>query len=286
MEIRTVGKNTCALTSTLRNINERAATNAFNKQAAIFDELYSSNIIIQYKRKRVRDHLLRYLHTESKVLELNAGTGEDAIWFAENGHIVHATDISTGMQEILKKKIEEAGQVRNISAELCSFTQLENLQDKGPYNLIFSNFAGLNCTGELYKVLQSFSPLLESGGIVTLVILPKFCLWETLLAFKGKFKTAFRRFFSKHGVKAHIEGEYFTCWYYNPSFIIRNLKKDFNLLSVEGLCTIVPPSYLENFPKKFPGIYKQLVKMENKWNSNWPWRLIGDYYIISLQKKS
>ena len=286
MEITTAGKITSTLTSTIRNINERAATNAFNKQAAIFDELYSSNIIIQYKRKRVRDHLLRYLHTESKILELNAGTGEDAIWFAENGHTVHATDISTGMQSILKKKIEEAGQAQSISTELCSFTQLENLQDKGPYDHIFSNFAGLNCTGELDKVLHSFSPLLESGGIVTLVILPKFCLWETLLFFKGRFKAAFRRFFSKNGVKAHIEGEYFTCWYYNPSFIIKKLKKDFTLLSVEGLCTIVPPSYLENFPKKFPSIYNRLVKMENKWKSAWPWKSIGDYYIISLQKKS
>jgi len=48
----------------------------------------------------------------------------------------------------------------------------------------------------LSKVLDSFDPLLKPGGMVTLVILPKFCLWETLLLFKGKFRTAFRRFFS------------------------------------------------------------------------------------------
>ena len=60
-------------------------------------------------------------------------------------------------------------------------------------------FAGLNCTDELGKVLDSFNDLLKPGGRVTLVILPKFCLWEFLLIFKGKFRTAFRRVFSSNG---------------------------------------------------------------------------------------
>ena len=65
---------------------------------------------------------------------------------------------------------------------------LDNLKNRGPYDHIFSNFAGLNCTDELNKVLDSFNCLLKPGGFVTLVILPKFCLWEFLLLFKGKFK--------------------------------------------------------------------------------------------------
>jgi hypothetical protein len=159
------------------------------------------------------------------------------------------------------------------------------LKDKGPYDLIFSNFAGLNCTGELDKVVESFSAVLKPNGIVTLVILPKFCLWETLMCLKGDFKTAFRRFFSRKGVKAHIEGEYFTCWYYNPSYIIANMKDSYEPLSVEGLCTLVPPSYLENFPTKRPSLFNWLKEKENKWKDKWPWKSMGDYYIISLRKK-
>jgi hypothetical protein len=86
-------------------------------------------------------------------------------------------------------------------------------------------------------------------------------------------------------VQAHIEGEYFTCWYYNPSFVSKALKKDFKVLGIEGLCSFVPPSYLENFPKKLPGFYNRLVKLETKWKTIWPWKSIGDYYIISLKKK-
>ncbi len=152
--------------------------------------------------------------------------------------------------------------------------------------MIFSNFAGLNCTNELNKVLGSFTSLLKPNGIITLVILPKFCLWEFLLLFKGKFKTAFRRFFSRDGRKAHIEGHFFKCWYYNPSYIMRHLKKDFELLSIEGLCTLVPPSYIENFAEKRPKLYQLLKTKEEKWKNRWPWKYIGDYYIISLRKKT
>jgi len=269
----------------IHSVNEQAAEKAFSKQSAIFDETYSSNIIIQYKRQRVRDHLRQFLKPNSKILELNAGTGEDAVWFAQQGHTVHATDISKGMQEKLVEKVHQNKLEVQVTNELCSFTELQQLENKGPYDLIFSNFAGLNCTGELDKVLHSFSTLLKPNGLVTLVILPKFCLWESLLFLKGDFKIAFRRFLSSKGVKAHIEGEYFTCSYYNPSYIIKNMKDSYELLSVEGLCTLVPPSYLENFPKKRPSLFNWLKEKENKRKGKWPWKSIGDYYIISLRKK-
>jgi len=267
------------------SVSEQAAEKAFSKQSAIFDELYSSNIIVQYKRQRVREHVGQLIKPNSKIPELNAGTGEDAIWFVQHGHNVHATDISKGMQEKLIEKIRQNKLESKITHEICSFTELEDLQNKGPYDLIFSNFAGLNCTGELDKVLHSFSSLLNRSGIVTLVILPKFCLWESMMFLRGEFKTAFRRFFSNKGVKAQIEGEYFTCWYYNPSYIINAMQNSFEVISVEGLCTLVPPSYLENFPTKRSSLFKWLKEKESRWKNKWPWKSIGDYYIISLKKK-
>jgi ubiquinone/menaquinone biosynthesis C-methylase UbiE len=266
-------------------INEQKAELAFSRQSGVFDDLYSGNTIVNYKRGRIREHVLQYLKPGSGILELNSGTGQDALFFAQMGHRVHATDISNGMQEQLIKKIKADGMEDLVTNELCSFTQLGMLHNKGPYDHIFSNFAGLNCTGELDKVLASFSGLLKPGGVVTMVILPEFCLWETLLLFKGKFKTAFRRFFSKNGRKAHLEGAYFKCWYYDPSYIIKHMKDSFSLLDLEGLCTIVPPSYIEGFAEKHPFAYRKLRGLEDKYRRIWPWRVMGDYYIISLRKK-
>ena len=266
------------------NINEQQAESAFSTQSVIFDELYSGNTIINYKRERVRIHVLKLLEPGSSILELNSGTGEDALFFARHGHKVHATDISEGMQTELKRKVTLSSMQEQISTEICSYTQLYKLRNAGPYDHIFSNFAGLNCTEQLDKVLASLNELLKPGGTVTLVILPKFCLWETLLVFKGKFRTAFRRFFSGNGAKAHIEGVYFKCWYYNPSFIIKRLKDNFDLVGLQGLCTIVPPSYIEGFAEKYPRIYQFLKNKEDRLKSTWPWKYIGDYYIISFKK--
>ena len=267
------------------NFNEQLAEAAFTHQSVIFDDLYAGNTIVRYKRERVRNHVLKYLTPGGSILELNSGTGEDALFFAGRGHYVHATDISTGMQQQLKKKVALNGMRDRVSTELCSYTALNELLNKGPYDHIFSNFAGLNCTRELDKVLDVFNSLVKPNGRVTLVVLPKFCLWEFLLMFKGKFRTAFRRIFSSNGSKAHIEGTFFKCWYYNPSFIINRLKDQFDLLSVEGLCTIVPPSYIEGFAEKHPKVYKFLKAKEDRLKSTWPWKYIGDYYIISLEKK-
>jgi hypothetical protein len=82
-----------------------------------------------------------------------------------------------------------------------------------------------------------------------------------------------------------MEGVHFKCWYYNPSYIKKHLQPGFDVMSIEGLCTIVPPSYIEGFAEKHPIAYKYSKRAEEKLKRTWPWRCIGDYYIISLKKK-
>ena len=266
--------------------NDQLTEAAFSKQSFIFDDIYADNTIVHYKRERVRLHVGQFLSPGSEVLELNSGTGEDAIFFARQGHTVHATDLSRGMQEKLSGKVQAAGLTHKISTELCSYTDLDNLRERGPYDLVFSNFAGLNCTGQLRDVVRSMPPLLKPGGVITLVILPPFCLWESLLVFKGKFKTATRRWFSHKGRMARVEGLPFRCWYYNPSVVEEALGEDWETIDLEGMCTCVPPSYMEGFAEKHPGLYTFLKKAEARNRRKWPWKYMGDYYIISLRRKS
>jgi ubiquinone/menaquinone biosynthesis C-methylase UbiE len=273
------------MSATSSPTNEWLAEKAFSKQSVLFDDIYTNDTIIQYKRARVRAHVEKFMEPNSHILELNAGTGEDAVYFATKGHSIHATDISDAMLGKLADKVRARELNDSITHETCSYTNLENLSQKGPYHHIFSNFAGLNCTNQLDKVLRSLSPLVKKDGMITLVILPKFCLWEFLLITKGKFKTALRRFTGNKGASSHIEGEYFTCWYYNPSYIKRCLEKDFEHVQTEGLCSFVPPSYIAHFPERHPRVYSLLCRIENRCRFNWPWRGIGDYYIISFRKK-
>jgi len=266
-------------------IYEQQAAEAFSRQSAYFDQQYADNTIVHYKRMRVRHHLLALVAPGSRILELNAGTGEDAIYFAQRGYRVHATDISTGMQARLRIKVERFDLQKEVTQEICSYSKLDELHDRGPYDCIFSNFAGLNCAGDLEPIFSRFSKLLSPGGKLVLVMLPRFCLWETMLLLKGKWNTAFRRFFSRNGRQAKIDGNHFRCWYYNPGEVRRLLGKDFHHLKTEGLCTFVPPSYIEYFAERHPRVYANLCSLEEKMADKWPFKNIGDYYIISFQKR-
>jgi ubiquinone/menaquinone biosynthesis C-methylase UbiE len=269
----------------VNHINEPEVAEAFSRQAPVFDKEYASNPVIKYKRSRVRQHVMNIISPHSNILELNSGTGDDAIFFARQGHSVHATDISEGMQLELKKKVVASGLEDLITTEKCSFMNLDQLKARGPYDLIFSNFGGLNCTSQLDKVLASFPALLKPGGQVCMVIIPPFCLWESMLFFNGEFKLATRRFFTSNGAKARVEGKEFRCWYYSAGYVKKNMKKHFELTGLEGLCSLVPPSYKDSFPIKHPSLFERLQKLENKCKASWPWHSVGDYFIISFKSK-
>jgi ubiquinone/menaquinone biosynthesis C-methylase UbiE len=268
------------------HINELKASEAFGKQAKIFDDIYGHDAIVTYKRQRVRAHALQHFYPGNTILELNCGTGEDAIFFAGKEFRVHATDISEDMLGLVKQKTATYSLEDKVSIEQCSFTELDLLRNRGPFDHVFSNLGGLNCTGRLDKVLASVVPLVKPAGTITLVMISNFCLWEFLLMFKGKFKTALRRLFAKKGRKAHIEGRFFRCWYYSPSYIKKHLESQFETVALEGLCTVVPPSFFEHFAEKRPKLFAYLKRKEDKLKSKWPWRSIGDYFIITLRKKS
>jgi len=103
------------------SINEMKAAQAFSKQSVVFDELYSTDKIVLYKRERVRAHVQQYAKPSGRILELNAGTGDDAIYFAQQGYSVHATDIAIGMQTVLEQKVIRKHLSDKITNEVCSY---------------------------------------------------------------------------------------------------------------------------------------------------------------------
>ena len=256
------------------------ANKAFTKQSAIFDVYYRPSPIVQYKRERVYQTLSEFLPKNSRILELNSGTAEDAIWLAHQGHKVLATDVSPGMIAQQKAKIAVENLSDKIDSRELSFLDLDQLPEEN-FDAVFSNFGGLNCTDKLDSVLRGVAQKVKSGGVACLVVMPPNCLWEWFYALKGNFKMAFRRW-KKGGTKAHIEGEYFKTFYYKPSFIKNNLP-GFTHLKTEALCLAVPPEFLRKYAERFPRIFR-FLKWKESLIKSWPVvRNWGDYFIIVLR---
>ena len=70
------------------------------------------------------------------VLEINCGTGSDALHFAEQGANVLATDISPSMIDYAKEKCTVSD---NVSFEVLAINKLATFHPEKTFDLIFSN---------------------------------------------------------------------------------------------------------------------------------------------------
>lgn len=255
-----------------------AAPEAFSRQAPKFDAIDRENLTIQWMRQRVYGHVDALLAPGSRILELNAGTGIDALHFARQGHSVHATEMAEGMLDQLRAKVTGNP---GITVQACDFTRLDTVK-AGPFDMVFSNFGGLNCIPDLRVVARHLPGLLRPGGLVTWVLMPRFCPWEVAHVLKGNFRLAFRRFRSG-GAVASVEGMPFRCYYFSGRDVMRALGPDFRPVRQEHLGLFVPPPYHENFPIKWPRPFKLFQQMDGA-TKGWPiLRNWGDHVIITAQ---
>jgi ubiquinone/menaquinone biosynthesis C-methylase UbiE len=107
-----------------------AVNKAFSKQAAHYDHDDQNNIVLQDLRRQIYKHVDGFLKPGSRILELNAGTGIDALRFVRAGHFVHATDLSDGMVTQLRKKAALPGMER-LTVQQLSYLQLDQVSGSG-----------------------------------------------------------------------------------------------------------------------------------------------------------
>ena len=150
---------------------------AFNKAAADYDVSFTNTAIGAMQRKRVWNYIEVLLkNRKAEVLEINCGTGEDALWLAQNCYSVTATDVAGSMITVAESKKIIAG-INNINFKTIDFFKLyKNLQPQ-QFDFIFSNFGGLNCVNEaeLVHLSKDFAKLLYPGGKMAIVVMGKYC---------------------------------------------------------------------------------------------------------------
>lgn len=258
--------------------------NDFDIAAKNYDTVFTFSKIGSAQRNRVFKCLKPIINTAKKlsILELNCGTGVDAIKLANLGHLVLATDISKNMIDLAMAKESP----KNLDFKIQDINTISNQTFQKQFDLIFSNFGGLNCLSkiELEAFIKTSKDLLTPDGKLVLVIMPKFCLWERLYFYlKGDFKNARRRH-TKESILANVDGVKVPTWYYNPKEIISLTKSQYKPERLKPIGISIPPSYLEaSFLSKTPFL-DILIGFE---------RVIGfsflakyaDHYLIELTKK-
>lgn len=261
----------------------------FDHIATTYDSQFTRSVIGQLQRKKVWSYLERITPQLNglEILELNCGTGEDAILFSEKGFNIVATDVSEEMLKVTAQKANQFSMQNKITSHYLDLDSVDETVFDKKFDLIFSNFGGLNCISpeSMQKLMRKIPALLSPGGRFVAVIMPKFCLWESVyFSIKLKFLKAFRRWTSGE-VMGDLQGVSIKTWYYRPRQVKKWSGKDFEYVCTIPIGIALPPSYLEKFLLKRPGLLRRLDRLEKKLNRFAILSGMADHYLIDLRLK-
>ena len=261
-------------------------TQEFDIAAGTYDTDFSLSHTGKLQREMVWKHLDQRLLSQKHmhILELNCGTGEDAIHLAQKGHVVTATDISKEMLAHARTKIETKGLTCKIHLKQADIKEIDQWNQTDKFDLVFSNFGGFNCiNAEDLKYFKSkVSGLLKNHGAVILVVMPEFCLWESLyFLLKLRFNQAFRR--KKPYAIANVSGVKVKTWYYSPKRLKGLFEPEFKSVKLKPIGFFGPPSYLESLMKRNLRFFKILSFFERQ-VTDYAWQgALSDHYYIELE---
>lgn len=256
----------------------------FDNAASNYDATFTNSIIGNLQRNLVYNQLSIILNKSNPktLLEINCGTGEDAVWLAKQNIEVTATDISEKMIAIAKSK----SNLENVTFKQVDINTIDSHFKENTFDIIFSNFGGLNCLTplELDSFIKKSLSVLTPKGQLVLVVMPKNTLLEQLyFSLKLDFTNAFRR--KKAFAIANVDGEKVKTYYYNPKDIVNLAKGNFEIKQLNPIGFFVPPSYFESFISNKPKLISLLNSLEQKIKNQSRLSKYADHYLIFLQKK-
>jgi len=259
----------------------KAVNEGFSRKAEVYDAYCAGHPVIRWARNVIRQEVLGHVADGGSILELNAGTGSDAAYFVEQGRRVHATDVADGMVYAIQEKIQKLKTGGRFTSQQISFTDLDKVAG-APFDMIFSNFGGLNCISDLRAVTRSLPALLKPGGYVVWVVMPPVCLWELTQIMRGRLQVAVRRLNPK-GVLANVEGAQIMTWYHNARTVRNAFGSNFHLLRRRLISLFGPPSYMDRFPFLYPRLTQFLLRLDELLGGMAPFNQWGDFVMYTLQ---
>jgi len=262
-------------------------TESFDISAQLYDDIFTNSHIGVLQRKLVHNFLKKSLPKNQvlDILEINCGTGCDALWLANQGHRIIATDISSEMISVATAKL--TSKPNQPEFRQLDINKLDEVDFDTSFDIIFSDFGGLNCLSpnQLENFFIAAEKKLNPNGKIIGVIMPKHCMLENIyFILKSDFKKAFRRN-TDNVVVANVDGSSVDTWYYNPKNIIKTTNKVFTINKINPIGFLIPPSYLESFFKNKLWFLKILQKLDTLFNRFAFLSKYSDHYVISLSKK-
>ncbi len=302
---------TAILDDVASNSEFRIQNSAFDDLAGDYDAAFTQSAIGRLMRAAVWRRLDANFRPGDHVLELNCGTGADAVHLAQRGVHVLATDISQAMLDVTVRKVAQAGvsdlvKVQRLDIEdLAAWGRWLRLETRdqrpqdgdaplprdpisdprslislSPFDGVLSNFGGLNCVTDLAGAAQALARLLKPGGRALMCLMGPLAPWEWVWYLRrGQPKKAFRRLRRDGVVWRGL-----TIRYPSIGAVRRAFAPAFTLQRVRAIGALLPPSYVEPWAARHPRVLAWLNRVERRLETAWPLPWLADHYLIEFMR--
>lgn len=259
------------------------AGRAFDTIAESYNSLFTESMIGRSQRAAVWRKAKTVFRAGDHLLELNCGTGTDALFLASLGIAVTACDASPRMIEQAQRQKAVRAPRAAVDFRVLSTERMDKLPSDLRFDGMFSNFSGLNCIPDLSNTWQLLAERLHPGAQILICLSTRFCVWEILhYLCKGEFHKACRRW--RGTAEATIERKSFVVHYPTLRSLRRSLWPMFRLRSVTGIGVTVPPSYLESWARRNPSTL-HFCETIDRLICEWPGiRALGDHMLLRLER--
>ena len=259
----------------------QGAIAAFDRMAGSYDAAFTESAIGRAQRNVVWDALRRRFHAGDRVLELNCGTGEDALFLGSRGISVLACDASTEMIGVATRRKGELSPRAPVEFRLLRNEDLLLLDAAEPFDGALSNFSGLNCVADLAQVARHLAERVRAGGAAVICMSTRICAWEIAwYCVHANFSKAFRRVRGR--TVARLDDLAVPVWYPTMRQIRRSFSPWFQVRSVRAVGLFVPPSYVE----RWAGEHRRLLRVLEAIDrviASWPLlRGAGDHVMFEF----
>lgn len=273
-------------------IGNAAATVAFDRLAASYDEL-CANEIFAWMRREVQARFLSDLNPGARVLEIGCGAGHDSAWLAARGIQVVSCDPAPGMIQQTQQRVEHAGVAQAVTLATVGAERFDEWLRTRPtlphtFDVLFSNFGALNCVGDLGVLQHLAARRLVKGGRVVICLMSRVCAWEVLyhLLTLRPALAARRWGRSNDATPVSVAGVIVPTYYHSCASVARALEGVAVPRRVRGLPIFLPPPYLERIWRRLPNPLQVTTwRLEAMVAERAPFNRLGDHVVLEFERQ-
>ncbi len=257
---------------------------AFDDLAPTYDSVFTNTSVMRIQRQSVWKVARQVFRPGQRILEINCGTGEDALFLARLGMRVVACDASRAMIEVAEQRRMREAPDLPIRLFAVPTENVRRAATGGAFDGVFSNFSGLNFVADLRTVAEDLAAITHPGANLLLCVASRLCVAEMAwFALRLKFRKAVRRL---SAVDAGQVGERpLDVWYRSVHSFRREFAPYFRLRAVHGIGVAVPPYYFEPLAQRHRFALRLAAKCDEVLQRAPLLRVLGDHVLLHFEAR-